>query len=269
MFCGSSGVIRGRCEFCGYGFDRDHPGAVQNGTVIYRPDYHIQSITNIHKDTFACATDDQICQACYDENTRTFSTADSQDVVNSNMDAMRWFDWVTVFLTTFVIGLSVAAEIRDIRLCWISIGTAQGEGGSIMGRRWVSALRLLQLLRQYAFLQYVLLSVPAMVAWRGSDSLSVCFNTLAILFIMQLDNDFYACALAEQTRAEVEEHGRVEMDTTSAAGRRELQLLALTKNVHIALIMATVPTITWLMKRTHVALFFFHGLCGCGIGWGC
>ena len=74
----------------------------------------------------------------------------------------------------------------------------QGEGGSSKWRWWVSALLLLQLLRQYVFLPCLLSTMPAMVAWRGSDSLSICFNTVAVLFLMQVDNDIYAFALAEQ-----------------------------------------------------------------------
>ena len=79
---------------------------------------------------------------------------------------------------------------------------------------------------------------------------------------MCVGHDFYAFALAEQMRAEVEEHGRVEL------GPAELHLLSLTKNIHIALITAAIPTIIFSMKW---GTCFFSGmlivpLIG-GLGW--
>ena len=66
------------------------------------------------------------------------------------------------------------------------------------------------------------------------DALSICLNTLAILFLCDVDNLIFAVGLPEHVRARVEEAGRVELDATQAA------VLARTKPVHVCLMVAVV-----------------------------
>jgi hypothetical protein len=73
------------------------------------------------------------------------------------------------------------------------------------------------------------------VVWCSTgDALSVCFNTVAILFLAEVDNIIFQVALPEEVRARVEEAGRVVL------GDADQLALARTKPVHIALIMAAV-----------------------------
>ena len=68
----------------------------------------------------------------------------------------------------------------------------------------------------------------------AGDALSVCFNTVAVLFLLEVDNITFDAALSERLRSVVEEMGHVELSEAQTA------TLARTKPVHIVLIVATV-----------------------------
>ena len=67
------------------------------------------------------------------------------------------------------------------------------------------------LFRRYVLMPVVATCVPWVVQYRGADSLSICFNTLAILVCLSLDKYAYDSALPEATKGDFEEHGRVEL----------------------------------------------------------
>ena len=69
----------------------------------------------------------------------------------------------------------------------------------------------------------------------AGDALRVCFNTVAILFLMDIDNQTFDFALPEAVRSLVEESGHVELSGAQAAG------LARTKPIHIFLISVAIP----------------------------
>ena len=62
----------------------------------------------------------------------------------------------------------------------------------------------------------------------------MCFNTVAILFLAEVDNVIFQVALPEEVRARVEEAGRVVL------GDADQLALARSKPVHIGLIMVAV-----------------------------
>ena len=61
-------------------------------------------------------------------------------------------------------------------------------------------------IRQFALIPMLLLTVVDLVSFSGSDAVSLCLNTVAVVFILEVDNLSYEYALEEQTRAQVEEH---------------------------------------------------------------
>ena len=63
----------------------------------------------------------------------------------------------------------------------------------------------------------------------------MCFNTVAVLFLLEVDNITFHAALCERLRARVEEQGHVQLSDAQA------DALARTKPVHIVLIM-----VAWL-----------------------
>ena len=89
----------------------------------------------------------------------------------------------------------------------------------------------------------------------AGDALRVCFNTVAILFLMDIDNQTFDFALPEAVRSLVEESGHVELSDAQAAG------LARTKPIHIFLIVAAVlGAVAVGAYGVHAAAFIFSFL---------
>ena len=91
--------------------------------------------------------------------------------------------------------------------------------------------------RRWLFLPCLVTTVPMLVLTKGGDALSVCLNTVAILFLCDIDNIAFDLALGERVRARVEDAGRVELDDA------ELSALARTKAVHVVLIVLVVSSL--------------------------
>jgi hypothetical protein len=71
---------------------------------------------------------------------------------------------------------------QDIALCAIAITHA----GDRLSRGSRLALTLLGSVRRWVFLPTLVLAVPTMVMMKGGDALSICFNTIAILFLTEV-----------------------------------------------------------------------------------
>jgi hypothetical protein len=71
---------------------------------------------------------------------------------------------------------------QDIALCAIAIAHA----GDRLSRGFRLALTLLCGVRRWLFLPMLVLTVPFLVPYKGGDALSVCFNTIAILFLTEV-----------------------------------------------------------------------------------
>jgi hypothetical protein len=121
------------------------------------------------------------CEACVnavDWEPDMFTTI---DLGYDNVDAMGLFDWVTLVLASYVVALIVNGELKDIELCNISIERL----GEKIGR-WRYVFAIGSFLRRATFLPIMLGIVGLLVIMRGGDSLSVCFNTVAILFMTEV-----------------------------------------------------------------------------------
>ena len=75
------------------------------------------------------------------------------------------------------------------------------------------------------------------------DAVNVCFNTIAILFMCEIDNIAYATILNEQSRARVEEAGRVDLDDSDVAA------LARSKAIYVSVIMVYIVFEIWLLSK--------------------
>lgn len=85
-------------------------------------------------------------------------------------------------------------------------------------------------MRRWTVLPILVASVPWLIKNHGGDALSICFNTVALLFICDIDNIAFKFGLSERMRARVEEAGRVDLSDVEAF------FLARTKIVHVLLI---------------------------------
>jgi hypothetical protein len=75
-----------------------------------------------------------------------------------------------------------AVRPQDIELCAIAIAHA----GNRLSRGSGLALTLLGGVRRWMFLPALVGAVPTLVMYKGGDALSVCFNTIAILFLTEV-----------------------------------------------------------------------------------
>lgn len=132
-------------------------------------------------------------------------------LLERNLDRMQWFDHLSLFFAGFVVSLEVAGEARDIAVC------NRAQRGSIScGPRL--ALWLLSSLRQHAFLPILVFTVPNLVFYlsMSAGTLDIFFNTLAVLFMLQVDDALFAnMYLTKQTREELESSELLRMDHAS------------------------------------------------------
>lgn len=91
--------------------------------------------------------------------------------------------WGTVWMCSYVVGLSIVGELKDATLCSIAVE----RGREQLSRGWMWALWLLATIRVHAFLGGVLSSIPVVILSRGGDAMTVAFNTVAILFLTEVE----------------------------------------------------------------------------------
>lgn len=144
-----------------------------------------------------------------------------------------------------MVALAVVGELRDIELVTVAIQHAANK----LSPRWRFALSLLGGVRRWVFLPTLVMAVPVLVIMRNGDALSVCFNTVATLFLCDIDNFTYRILLSERVRTQVEKHARVELCDAEAVA------LARSKVIHAALILILVPISTWAVKTSIMAVF--------------
>ena len=155
---------------------------------------------------------------------------------NKNVDAITGTDWLALAFVCFVAAFTVVAELKDVQLCAIAVERA----GERLSFGWRLAMRLLGGARRWVFLPSLICTMPALAVNKGGDALSVCFNTIALLFMCEIDNLAYSQGLSERVRSRVEEAGRVELDD------EDVSALTRTKVVHVVMIVVVVFTaVAW------------------------
>ena len=140
-----------------------------------------------------------MCTTCTTE--KGFET--HADAVRDRVDSMMVQDWVTLLLASFVISFAVFAEIRDALLCEIALRAISKRREVPCG--WRFAIRGLNAARYYIFLPNIVSSVVQLVLTDGGNIKSVCLNTVAVLFLLEIDNLAFLHGLGERTRMEAEE----------------------------------------------------------------
>lgn len=95
-------------------------------------------------------------------------------------------DKIALFFCSIIVSLALTAELRDIQFCLLAIT----HGGGQIGQRWTRAVLVLAAIRRWAFLPRVLSCIPGLVLQEGGDALSVCFNTVSCLFLMEIGAAF-------------------------------------------------------------------------------
>ena len=140
-----------------------------------------------------------MCSTC--ATSKGFETF--HDVVIDRVDSMLLQDWLALLLASLVVAFAVFAEIRDAILCEIALRAISRRRD--VPRGWRFAIRGLNAARYYIFLPNVVSSVVQLVLNDGGDVKNVCLNTVAVLFLLEVDNMAFLHGLGERTRMEAEE----------------------------------------------------------------
>lgn len=127
------------------------------------------------------------------------------------VDSMDQLDWTALFFSSVVVGFAVARELQDIELCALTV--IRASAGARSGVRF--AATLLNGMRRWVFLPNLLVVIPPLVWMQGADALSVCFNTVAVLFLCEIDTVMYA-SLPRRFKARMESVGRVVLSDKEA-----------------------------------------------------
>jgi hypothetical protein len=162
------------------------------------------------------------------------------DLMFDNVDAMGILDWTTLAFASYVVGLTIIGELKDMLLCEIAIERLGNKLGP-----WRHAINIGIFLRRAAFLPIMIGTVGAVVQIRGGDSLSVCFNTVAILFMAEADNMAYHFGLAEPQKARMETDGRVALSTVDSQRLQETRIVYLPMVIAGITIMVMTRNIIW------------------------
>lgn len=139
-----------------------------------------------------------MCDACITP-TGKFKAAQAVDVQGAQM--LSSGEYIVVTLTLIVMSMAVANEIRDIKLCEMT--SRRYAGG---GRLWNSSLTAIGNIRLYGVVIWTTFLYLSIVIHRGSDSFSLCMNTVAILFVLEIDNVMYAHGLSSKCIQEFESY---------------------------------------------------------------
>ena len=177
---------------------------------------------------------DNWCNACVMMQTREVDTWKWSDKTEGIVKAMASYDWSTLLVASCLVGLACSQELGDIYLTTKLLQrlSAPADGGCCsLENLLYFGLQLLAVLRRHCFLPSLVMIIPHMVYNQGGDCLTVCFNTVAVLFLSDLDNNMYAYGLSESLKREVERRGRVTMSSSEAS------TLNLVKTLHMLMIM--------------------------------
>eukprot|EP01043_Picozoa_sp_COSAG02_P083530 COSAG02_NODE_21526_length_784_cov_1.675912_2_plen_95_part_00 len=77
---------------------------------------------------------------------------------------------------------------------------------------------------------------PVLVLYRGGEALSVCFNTVALLFVCHIDRLVYYNMLPEHQKIRANEDRVV-------LGVKEEQALSVAKRTHVMVLTVMIPTV--------------------------
>ena len=128
-----------------------------------------------------------------------------------------------------VVSFALFSEMRDAMLCEIALRDISQKRQ--VPRGWKLAIGGLSFARYYVFLPYVVYSVMALVLSDGGRVKDVCLNTVAVLFLLEVDNLAFLHGLSERVRMEAEENAGKRQVTDD-----ELQTMDAVKIVCVVLI---------------------------------
>jgi len=125
-----------------------------------------------------------------------------------NAVGMVWYDWMTFVMIGGMIALIVWSECEDVKVAGARLWSHRMPLRSPRQilRMW---LFIVEVARHFMVVPLLLLSIPVMVLNEGGDAKSQCLNTVAILFILDIDELLVSNGLGSKLKASLEEAPQV------------------------------------------------------------
>ncbi len=143
------------------------------GATDWSGQYNITTVAH-HCATASTKAATSWCAACYhpwamEESDRVDATIFSEDVTQQNVRGMSTLDQLVLLLASGVVGMAVAAEVRDVWLCDLALSRAVASGSEVKSSTLV-ALSILSWLRRCVFLPALVSVVPWLVICKGASA---------------------------------------------------------------------------------------------------
>jgi hypothetical protein len=216
----------GMCEYCGhdpsiefFGIPADHPDLDPQCDVDMQSQClqltYESAATLCHNATLGLTptgygnSAQNWCAVCVSSIAKTVDRFKESTRISRNIASMGAFDTATFYLCATFLSLIVVAELKDATLVEFGVArAASGEAQSLTSFQQ-KMFQLLSFMRRWSFLPGLVGVGVGMTGMVASDVTSICFNTIAILFLAEVDDVAYKFGLNEKVRARVEKNGRI------------------------------------------------------------
>ena len=156
---------------------------------------------------------DSWCDACVHPISGRADSLTAFLLAAMNVAAMTLPDWLALAFAATMVSIAMCGELRDILMCSAAINAA----GDRLPPRWRTGALLLIGLRRHSFLAIFPGVILVVVTSLGADALSICFNTVAVLFLVDIDNVAYSVILDETVRTHIEQTCQTKFDAADRA----------------------------------------------------
>ncbi|KAK3272617.1 hypothetical protein CYMTET_19096 [Cymbomonas tetramitiformis] len=181
----------------------------------------------------------RLCDSCFDADHLDYVTA--TEAHSRRIRSFKIYDFIAMIFNFIVVSYTLLNETRDIKLCEILrqdkvfkqrlsedvelectcyhlIHGGLSKDAALKSQ----TIQMIMVLRKLVFIPLMLLTVPKIVKILGADAVSICLNTVAILFIAEIDRVAFAFGLDDRLRTHMEEFGRAKI---GEIGRRNVYLM--------------------------------------------
>jgi len=193
----------------------------------------------------------EFCAGCVD-NDGTYKPFTF--TMRHNVRAMRSGDFLALLVCAIAVGLTVVGELREIKVCNVA---QRRIFATTKHRRWGHVwFAFLNALRAYLLIPHVIAAVPRLALMEGSDTISLVFNAISVIFITELDNLLTQRILSPSTVSALEKHARV------FGSREDLRYLAVTQKVFVVGVVVVIFLSLFAEVRVQVGASLFLAYVG-------
>lgn len=177
------------------------------------------------------------CRSCHDAETGDIDPLTGLKLFGNRYQLMAFLDTTCFIMCSVFVGLQMAKEFNDIEMSKLVVRHA---GGNI--DRWCHYCFIANnFLRRNLFLPSVVASVPLLVLTQGSDAMRICFNTVAVVFLCELDDNFYAVTVSDEAKGRIAKSSRALLRLSGA----EQDALHQSKKVLVGSVTFCMPLALW------------------------